>query len=34
MRIETGLPIPLEAIVLSWHPIVRAWEAAATLGSG
>lgn len=34
MRIETGLAIPLEAIVLSWHPIVRAWEAAATLGSG
>jgi hypothetical protein len=29
MRIETGLPIPFEAIVLAWHPIVRAWEAAS-----
>lgn len=29
MRIETGLPVPLEAIVLAWHPIVRAWEAAS-----
>lgn len=30
MRIETGLPVPLEALMLSWHPIVRAWEAAST----
>ncbi len=29
MRIETGLPIPLEALLLAWHPIVRAWEAAS-----
>jgi len=31
IRVETGLPVPLEAIMLAWHPIVRAWEAAAAV---
>jgi hypothetical protein len=30
LRIEADLPIPLEAAMLSWHIIVRAWEAAAS----
>ncbi|MGZ8785814.1 MAG: hypothetical protein ACXW1Y_09670 [Acidimicrobiia bacterium] len=30
MRIEADLPLPLEAVMLSWHIIVRAWEAAAS----
>ena len=37
LRIEAGLPVPLEAVMLSWHIIVRAWEAAASAagaGSG
>lgn len=34
VRIETNLPVPLEAIMLSWHIIVRAWEAAASAAGG
>ena len=34
LRIETNLPVPLEAIMLSWHIIVRAWEAAASAAGG
>ena len=30
LRIEANLPVPLEAVMLSWHIIVRAWEAAAS----
>jgi hypothetical protein len=30
MTLESGLPIPLEAVVLAWQAIVRPWEAAAT----
>jgi hypothetical protein len=30
VRIEADLPLPLEAVMLSWHIIVRAWEAAAS----
>jgi len=30
VRIEANLPVPLEAVMLSWHIIVRAWEAAAS----
>jgi len=30
MTLGAGLPIPLEAVVLSWQAIVRPWEAAAT----
>ncbi len=33
-RIEADLPLPLEAIMLSWHIIVRAWEAAASSAGG
>ncbi len=34
LRIETNLPVPLEAIMISWHIIVRAWEAAASAAGG
>jgi hypothetical protein len=34
LRIEANLPVPLEAIMLSWHIIVRAWEAAASAAGG
>jgi hypothetical protein len=34
LRIEADLPLPLEAIMLSWHIIVRAWEAAASSAGG
>jgi len=34
LRIEAHLPVPLEAIMLSWHIIVRAWEAAASAAGG
>jgi len=30
LRIQADLPVPLEAVMLSWHIIVRAWEAAAS----
>jgi hypothetical protein len=30
VRIEANLPVPLEAVMLSWHIVVRAWEAAAS----
>jgi hypothetical protein len=30
LQIEANLPVPLEAVMLSWHIIVRAWEAAAS----
>ena len=30
LRIEANLPVPLEAVMLSWHIIVRAWEASAS----
>jgi hypothetical protein len=30
LHIDAHLPIPLEAVMLSWHIIVRAWEAAAS----
>jgi hypothetical protein len=33
-RIEADLPLPLEAIMLSWHIIVRAWEAASNAAGG
>lgn len=33
-RIEADLPLPLEAIMVSWHIIVRAWEAAAASAAG
>jgi hypothetical protein len=28
-RIESGLSVPLVAVLLSWHVVVRPWEAAA-----
>lgn len=34
LRIEANLPVPLEAVMLSWHIIVRAWEAAASAAGG
>ncbi len=34
LRVEADLPIPLEAVMLSWHVIVRAWEAAAAAAGG
>jgi len=34
VRIEADLPVPLEAVMLSWHIIVRAWEAAASAAGG
>lgn len=34
LRIEAILPVPLEAIMLGWHIIVRAWEAAASAAGG
>jgi hypothetical protein len=30
VRIEANLPLPLEAVMISWHIIVRAWEAASS----
>ena len=30
MTLDSGLAIPLEAVVLAWQAIVRPWEAAAT----
>ena len=30
MVVESGLPIPTEAVVLAWQAVVRPWEAAAT----
>ena len=30
MVLDAGLPIPFEAVALSWQAIVRPWEAAAT----
>ncbi len=30
LLIKADLPVPLEAVMLSWHIIVRAWEAAAS----
>ena len=30
MTLDSGLPIPLEAVMLAWQAIVRPWEAAAT----
>jgi len=32
--VDAGSGIPLEVIMLSWHIIVRAWEAAAAAGAG
>ncbi len=32
--IEADLPVPLEAVMLSWHIIVRAWEASASAAGG
>ena len=29
MELDSGLPIPLEAVTLAWQVIVRPWEAAA-----
>lgn len=29
MTLDSGLPIPFEAVILSWQAIVRPWEAAA-----
>jgi hypothetical protein len=34
LRNEADLPVPLEAIMLSWHIIIRAWEAAASAAGG
>jgi|SRR3990170_488821 hypothetical protein len=34
LRIEAHLPIPLEVVMLSWHIVVRAWEAAASAAGG
>ena len=34
LNIDTMLPVPLAAVLLSWHMIVRAWEAAAAAGGG
>lgn len=35
LKVEAGIPIPLETVMLSWHVIVRAWEAAAaSAGAG
>ncbi len=30
MTLDSSLPIPFEAVVLTWQAIVRLWEAAAT----
>lgn len=30
MTLESGLPIPFEAVALAWQAVVRPWEAAAT----
>lgn len=34
LDVETDLPVPLPAVLLSWHLIVRAWEASAAAGGG
>ncbi len=34
LRVDAGLPVPLEAVMLSWHVIVRAWEASAASAGG
>jgi hypothetical protein len=30
MQVEVVVPVPLVAVLLSWHVIVRSWEAAAS----
>ena len=30
MTLDSGLPIPFDAVVLTWQAITRPWEAAAT----
>lgn len=34
IEIEAGSGIPLEVIMVSWHVIVRAWEAASAAAAG
>lgn len=34
LQIDAPGGVPLEAVMLSWHIIVRAWEAAATAAAG
>ena len=34
LEVEAGAGVPLEVIMVSWHIIVRAWEAAAAAGAG
>lgn len=34
LEVEAGSGVPLEVIMLAWHIIVRAWEAAAAAGAG
>lgn len=34
LTVDAGLPVPLEAVMLTWHVIVRAWEAAAASAGG
>ncbi len=30
LRVDAALPVPLVAVLLSWHVIARSWEAAAS----